>query len=341
MTVQLLPPVAMLHNPVHQQSRNILILGATGVIGTYIIRAIVDAKEQFGRICIYTSNRTLMEKMADIAALEDWGVEIFTGRLESERSFKRACEGIDTIVSCVGRGGIEKQIPLITWAEQVGVRRFFPSEYGTDIEYWPESAQEPPHQLKLKVRAHMKTMKRLEHTYLVTGPYSDLYFGMMKARPELGEFDVKEKKAILLGDGDGPVSFTAMADVGKFVVAALINSAASRNTTLIVHSFTATPHEILAEYEKQTGAKWEKSYTSAERLRDIEKEEYQIYSALATVVTLRRIWTEGGTLYKFYDEGILGQIESETLKSQVAANILKQNDGEGHFPSLMRKLSLQ
>ena len=78
--------------------------------------------------------------------------------------------GIDTIVSCVGRAGIEKQIKLITWAEQAGVRRFFTSEYGTDIEYWPESAQEPPHQLKLKVRAHMKTMKRLEHTYLVTGP---------------------------------------------------------------------------------------------------------------------------------------------------------------------------
>ncbi|KAJ9498506.1 hypothetical protein LTR99_003354 [Exophiala xenobiotica] len=324
-----------------QQTENVLIVGSTGVIGTYITRAIVDERDKFGRICIFTSQKTMMQKIQDIAALEAWGVEIFAGRMESERAFKRACEGIDTVVSCVGRGGIEKQMNLITWAEQAGVRRFFPSEYGTDIEYWPESAQEPPHQLKLKVRAHMKTMKRLEHTYLVTGPYSDLYFGLMKARPELGEFDVKEKKAVLLGDGEGPVSFTAMTDVGKFVVAALLNPAASRNTTLVVHSFTATPHEILAEFEEQTGCKWEKSYTSLERLKEIEKEEYQVYSPLATVVTLRRIWTEGGTLYKFYDEGILGQIDGETLESQVASNIRKQNDGEGHFPSLMRKLSLQ
>ncbi|OQU98483.1 hypothetical protein CLAIMM_04267 isoform 1 [Cladophialophora immunda] len=222
-----------------QPARNILIIGSTGVIGTYITRAIVDARENFDRICVLTSEKTLVEKVQDIAALEAWGVEIFTGRLESESAVKRAYEGmlhtstaptpaglqhaeppsltyllppgIDTIVSCVGRGGIEKQINLITWAEQVGVRRFFTSEYGTDIEYWPESAHEPPHQLKLKVRAHMKTMKRLEHTYLVTGPYSDLYFGTMKARPELGQFDVKEKKATLLGDGNGPVSFTAMA----------------------------------------------------------------------------------------------------------------------------------
>src|ERR1700712_2873321 len=100
---------------------------------------------------------------------------------------------------------------------------------------------------------------------------------------------------------------THLHSVGKFVVAALRNTTASRNTTLVVHSFTAPPHEILAEYEQQTGCKWEKSYTSVERLKEIEKEEYQVYSALATVVTLRRIWTEGGTLYKFYDEGILGQ----------------------------------
>ena len=78
--------------------------------------------------------------------------------------------------------------------------------------------------------------------------------------------------------------------VGKFLVAALVNSNASRNETLIVHSFTATPHEILAEYEDQMGVKWDKSYTTTERLKVIEKEEYQVYSPLATVVTLRRIW---------------------------------------------------
>ncbi|OCT52128.1 isoflavone reductase family protein [Cladophialophora carrionii] len=227
-----------------QPTRNILIIGATGVIGTYITRAILDARDNFDRICVLTSQKTLVQKVQDIAALDAWGVEIFTGRLEKESAVKRAYEGtpfthrpaspggtgldetnagrkwigIDTVVSCVGRGGIEKQINLITWAEQAGVRRFFTSEYGTDIEYWPESAHEPPHQLKLKVRAHMKTMKRLEYTYLVTGPYSDLYFGTMKARPELGQFDVKEKKAVLLGDGEGPVSFTAMAEYVPLLV---------------------------------------------------------------------------------------------------------------------------
>jgi hypothetical protein len=115
------------------------------------------------------------------------------------------------VISCVGRNAILAQIPLIQWASETNVTRFFPSEYGTDIEYSPASAHEKPHQLKLKVRAHAKTVKNLEFTYLVTGPYSDLYFGKT-VRPEIGAFDVRAKKAVLLGDGKGRVSFTAMAE---------------------------------------------------------------------------------------------------------------------------------
>lgn len=79
--------------PTYTQPTNILILGATGNIGTYITRAIVDAHSQghFGRISIYTSEQTLVEKVQDICALESWDVEIFVGSLDDEDRFKDAC----------------------------------------------------------------------------------------------------------------------------------------------------------------------------------------------------------------------------------------------------------
>jgi len=345
-------------SPTYRAPHNIMILGATGTIGTYITRAIVDANSQghFGRISIYTSEKTVVEKVQDICALESMGVEIVVGSLDDERRFKDACRGrsnktqvtkpeltdntgIDTIVSCLGRHAIEKQIPIMSWAEEIGVTRFFASEFGTDIEYFPDSEHEPPHQMKLKVRAHMKTLRRMEHTYVVTGPYSDLYFGAMKEAPKAGGFDVERRRAYLLGDGDMPVSFTAMNDVGKFVVAALINYTFSRNQTLIVHSFTATPNEILAEYEAQLKKKWEVNYVDTKTLQAMEKEAYQIHSPLAAVLTLRRIWTLGGTLHKFYDDSLLGFVETENLEDQVRLNIAKQ---VGRVPggiSLLRTLS--
>lgn len=74
-------------------AHNILIIGATGVIGTYITRAVVDAKHHFGRICVLTSEKTIIEKVQDICALESWGVEVFVGRLEDEKRVKEAYRG--------------------------------------------------------------------------------------------------------------------------------------------------------------------------------------------------------------------------------------------------------
>lgn len=108
---------------------------------------------------------------------------------------------------------------------------------------------------------------------------------------------------------------------------------------MIVHSFTATPNEIIAEHEAQTGEKWETNYTCMPRLRVMEKEAYQIYSPLAAVMTLRRIWTEGGTLYKFYDDTLLGYVETETLEDQVLLNIRKQTGEIPSGTSLLRTLS--
>jgi hypothetical protein len=90
------------------------------------------------------------------------------------------------------------------------VKRFFPSEFGTDVEYGPESAKEVPHQNKLKVRAALREVEassqKLDYTYVVTGPFAYGYLGAGHGSPELGSYNVKTKSAVLLGDGTTKVS---------------------------------------------------------------------------------------------------------------------------------------
>lgn len=207
------------------------------------------------------------------------------------------------------------------------MKYFFPSEFGTDVEYDETSAHEIPHQRKLRVRALLKEISstststsitgnnddgnnHLEYTYIVTGPYADadrsLYLSAQPPEKEAwGTFDVHRKRAVLLGDGNGKISLTTMRDVGKFVVAALLlqqqqkqqhsngngnGGNVTKNRALRVNSFTTTPHELLSEFERQTGGdKWQVGYTSVEELERLEREN--------PVVTLRRIWTSGKTLY--------------------------------------------
>ncbi|KAG0646407.1 Isoflavone reductase [Hyphodiscus hymeniophilus] len=308
-------------------SPRILIIGATGVIGKPITAEILAAKSSFDRVAVLTSSNTIKTKTDEVKALKEQGVDVLEGDLTVESDVKRAYEGIDTVVSCVGRGAILTQLDLIKWASETpSVTHFFPSEFGTDIEHNAASPNEKPHQLKLQVRKYAKTVPKdkLHFTYLVTGPYSDGFFGN-SGKDEMGTFDVKAKRAVLLATGNEKVALIAMADVGKLVVACIQQPLESQDKILIVNSFTATPNEILAEFEKQTGAKWTVSYVSLEDLKKFETQAWESGAPYATAMTLRRIWTEGGTLYnKPRDNGLVGDPEMETLADQVRQAIEKQ-----------------
>ena len=73
------------------------------------------------------------------------------------------------------------------------------------------SANEKPHQLKLKVRKYIReNISRLKYTYVVTGPYADMYFTLSPSAAEAGGYSVADKKAVLVEDGEGKVGFTTM-----------------------------------------------------------------------------------------------------------------------------------
>jgi len=210
---------------------SLLVFGATGLIGTYIINELAKAlnANTFDRVAIFTSQTTYDNKPNVISSLQERGVDIYTGDVADTRYVRAVIDGslpprtnphlqqssakpFDTVISAVGRNAILSQIPVFEIAEDVPtVKRIFPSEYGTDIEYDTKtSPSEPPHQLKLKVRAYIREhLKRLEYTYLVTGPYSELWLGKA-SNPRIGSFDVQAKKATVLYDGEGKVSFTTM-----------------------------------------------------------------------------------------------------------------------------------
>jgi uncharacterized protein YbjT (DUF2867 family) len=73
--------------------QNILVIGATGVIGTPVTKAIINAKSGFGRIAILTSSATVTNKTSEIDSFKSHGVEVFTGDLSSEQDVKNAYHG--------------------------------------------------------------------------------------------------------------------------------------------------------------------------------------------------------------------------------------------------------
>ncbi|KAL6707382.1 hypothetical protein ACN47E_004161 [Coniothyrium glycines] len=306
--------------------KKILVFGATGLIGKYILAELYAARSSFDKIGVFTSENTAKSKAEEIDSWRERGVEVIIGDVASEDDVSKAYQSYDTVVSALGRSAILAQLPLLALASAAPtIHTFYPSEYGTDIEHSPSSASEPPHQHKLRVREYIRSHALALHTtYLVTGPYAELFFAPASRYSHAGEFDPRSRRATLLGAGDERVSFTTMRDVGRLLVAALRTPSALRERVLRVTSFTTTPREALALFEKETQARWEVRVVSLQRLKEYEKEAWEKGDPLATVFTLRRIWTEGGTLYEKRDNGAVGfEGQEETLEEYVRRAVEK------------------
>lgn len=115
--------------------------------------------------------------------------------------------------------------------------------------------------------------------------------------------------------------------VAKLLAASLKHPAESRNRALKVNSFTTTPLDVVAEFERQTGGqKWDVSFTPREELVSKEKAAWDTGNTpFGTAHTLRRIWADGGTLYEQRDNGKIGfEGQEEDLASQVKKTVEKQ-----------------
>ena len=192
----------------------ILIFGATGIMGKYVVEVLLQATPSFGHLAIFTSASTA-ETKADL--LEKWkaaGVVVVVGDVTNAEDVAAAykSEGVDTVISCVARVALPKQIELIRLAEESGtVKWFYPSEYGTDVEYGPESAIEKAHQTKLALRKYAReNVKRVSVTYLVTGPWFDMYAYLLLGLEANGASNAAERRAVMIGDGQGKVGFCTL-----------------------------------------------------------------------------------------------------------------------------------
>lgn len=121
---------------------------------------------------------------------------------------------------------------------------------------------------------------------------------------------------------DGP-SADSSASVGTLVLNTLLHATAeTRNAALCVNSFTTSPDKIQAEFERQLGGEpWDVSRASLARLRKLEAATWEAENPAATVLTLRRIWGEGGTLYAKRANGLIGEPKVMALEEVVANEI--------------------
>ncbi|KAN0110839.1 NAD(P)-binding protein [Hyaloscypha variabilis] len=261
-----------------QAIRNVMIIGASGTIGSHIFKAIVDS----GKFNVAVLSRP--ESTNTYPA----GIKVVTSDY-SETSLVAAFKGQDAVVSALGAAGLAQEPKVIDACVKAGVKRFLPGEYSCDARNAKTSALIPVFAVKAQTAEHLKAQesKGLTWTSVITGPAFDmgLQFGHVG-------FNINTKEALIFDGGNKAFSVSNLSQIGNAVVAVLSKPEETANKVIYVDSFTATQNEILAELEKATDGKWKVTESTTEAAKK-EGEPLFAKGDLAGLFLLLKVITLG------------------------------------------------
>ena len=169
---------------------------------------------------------------------------------ESLDSLTSALKGQDAVVSTIGSAGLKQQLLLAESAAKAGVKRFLPSEFGSNTLNEKASAL-PVYEHKVEVQNALKehaTSSGMSYTLVLTGPFLDwgIKVGFL--------MNVKTKSITLYDSGDRVFSVTTLPSVGKAVVSVLNKLDATKNRAVHVQDTAITLKGLLAKGKKAAGS---------------------------------------------------------------------------------------
>ncbi|KAJ5188321.1 hypothetical protein N7491_004645 [Penicillium cf. griseofulvum] len=163
---------------------------------------------------------------------------------ESLESLTAALAGNDVVVNTLGVGAIPRDIHLrlVDAAVAAGVKRFLPSEYGSNTTH-PAIAKLPVFGDKIAVQEHLKNVSQqsgLSYTILINGPFLDwgIKTGFL--------LDLSGPVAPMYDGGNRKFSSTTLRGVGKAVVGIINNPSATESTAVYVNEARVSQKELLA-----------------------------------------------------------------------------------------------
>jgi uncharacterized protein YbjT (DUF2867 family) len=143
--------------------KNVALIGAGGNLGPSILSEFL--KSDF--------SVTVLSREESKATFPS-GVQVVKTDYSPE-SLAKAFKGQDAVISIVGNDGFADQTKIIDAAASAGVKRFIPSEFGSDTENSEVRAIVPIFNGKKQVVDYLKTKESDTFSWsaLITGPFFD------------------------------------------------------------------------------------------------------------------------------------------------------------------------
>ncbi|KAH8900010.1 NAD(P)-binding protein [Thozetella sp. PMI_491] len=232
--------------------QKVALAGAAGNLGPAILNALRDAGFEVTVLTRADSKSTFPE-----------GVSVARVDYDSVEGLTSVLSGQDAVITTLGPEGSQAQLNLVEAASKAGVKRFIPSEFGSNVDN-PKVHNFPVFASKVAVDALLEEKAKttdLSYTLIRNGVFLDwgIMVGFM--------INLREKKVNLVDGGEHRFTTTTLPTVAKAVVAVLKKPEETKNKVLYIRDTETTMKEILAKAKKAVGEDgWTETALSVDEL---------------------------------------------------------------------------
>jgi uncharacterized protein YbjT (DUF2867 family) len=199
--------------------------------------------------------RTDAAKQDQRRGWQERGVEVRSADVTSHAELIPALEGTDYLVSCVPFTATESQYPLVWAANEAGVERFVPSEFGFIYEweqFWPTPTV---HRAVARQKAFLRRvieLAGLDWTIIPAGLWPEYYL----AEP-----------VAVMGDGEQKFAWSTGRDVGRIIPHVLAHPASRNAVCPVAATAWCSWNELLSTRERLLGRTVVRRYLDAAQWR--------------------------------------------------------------------------
>ncbi|KAM6530521.1 hypothetical protein FSOLCH5_000015 [Fusarium solani] len=257
--------------------KNILIIGATGSIGSVVLEALV--KEP-------TFIVTALQRSSSKGKLPSGLKTITVDDSYPSEALVSAFSGQDAIINCMTSLAVGEQLRFIDAAVAAKVRRYVSSEYGLNNNKPEARALNSVFREKGEIQDYLRSKEStgLEWMAIACGMWLK-----WSAQHDFLGMHIKEKKFVVWDDGEGWFSTTTEENTALALVNALAKKwDETRNQVVWLSDFAITQNMLLAAIERISGQEY--TTEKIDTLRFIEEKQaavasgdpYAVYALIET-----------------------------------------------------------
>lgn len=211
--------------------KNVAIAGASGSLGSVVFKTFVDSAKYNIRVLKHSGSSSKFPEGTDVVEVDYSSIDSLTAALQ----------GQDAVISTLTTLSIDAQFTLVDAAIAAGVKRFIPSEFGSNLDN-PQTRALPVFTVKVKLQEYLKEKAQstpLSYTFVYNNAFLD--WGLQH------DFilGLKTDKVTLYDGGDKPFNTTTLTSVADALVGVLEHPEETKNRAVYIKDTILTQNHLL------------------------------------------------------------------------------------------------